>query len=354
MRVRRHTGFTAAVAWACAISLAWIAAPAAASEPIAAAAPVVDAGPDDTAAEGQQVHLNGVVHGDELVATSWTVTPGPDVDAGASCSIGSPVGAAQTTAWCSDDGHFAFTLTADDGMNPPVSDSMTATITNAPPDVLIIQPDTGTTYPYDAEAIFQADVYDWGLNDSLTCTVAWGDGATSVAMVVGESCTASHQYDPGFYHPWITAADDDGGAETIGPLSIHVTPPPARAAGWGFVKKDGRRTAFEFSARRVAGTTAGHLAVTSAGHRLVVNYLRDLEVSGDRAHWSGRGRWDGLRGYRLSVVVHDNRREGLGPPDRFGIVVRAPGGDVVLTTEGALREGHIRVRVASGGSGSNT
>ena len=133
-----------------------------------------------------------------------------------------------------------FTLTADDGVNPPVSDSMTATLTNVPPDMLIMQPNTGKTYPYDAQAVFEAHVYDFGLNDTLSCTIAWGDGATSVAMVVGKSCMATHQYDPGFYHLLVTAADDDGGMETLGPLWIPVTPPRPTAPTAG---GSSRRTA---------------------------------------------------------------------------------------------------------------
>ena len=349
MHRRRHTRVAAAVASSCAVSLAWIAAPAAAGEPSAAAATVVDAGPDVTGDEGQPFPLNGLVMEQGPVAISWTAVPGPDVDAGASCSIASPE-SETANASCSDDGHFVFTLTASDGVNPPVSDSMTATITNAPPDMLIMQPNTGTTYPYDARAIFKAHVYDWGLNDALTCTVAWGDGATSVAMVVGESCTASHQYDPGFYHPWVTAADDDAGAETLGPLALTVKPPPGhRADGWGFIKKDGRRTSFNFSAQRVAAKpTTGHLTVTTAGHHLVGVLLRDLELSppgqDNVARWTGRARWDGQRGYRYRVLAIDNRRDGKGAPDRFGLLVRDPDGDLVLKTEGALRVGHIRVR----------
>jgi hypothetical protein len=341
MRGSRDTTVAAAVAGLCAIAVAWIATPAAAGEPTAAAATIVDAGPDDTADEGQGIHLKGLVMEQGPVTISWTATPGPDVDAGARCFIASS-DSETSSAYCTDDGHFVFTLTADDGVNPPVSDSMTATITNGPPDMLIMQPDTGTTYPYDARAVFQAAVFELGLNDSMSCTVAWGDGATSVVAVAGGSCTASHQYDTGFYHLRATATDDDGGAETIGPLSIHVNPPPAD--GWGFIKKDGRRTGFDFSVRPVGAKTTGHLAVTTAGHRLVAVWLRDLEVSGDRARWWGRGRWDGRRGYRFRVVVHDNRRERQGKPDRFGIVVRDPDGEVVLTSEGALRAGNIRVR----------
>ena len=351
MRGTRDTSVAAAVAWLCALSLTWIACPAAAGEPIAAAVPVVDAGPDVTSTEGgQQFPLNGLVMSQASVVTiSWTATAGPDVDAGATCKITEP-DSDTTVASCTDDGHFVFTLTADDGVNPPVSDSMTATLANVPPDMLIMRPNNGKTYPYDAQAVFEAHVYDFGLNDTLTCTIAWGDGATSVAMVVGTSCTATHQYKPGLYHLLVTAADDDGGAETLGPLSIHVTPPPAhRADGWGFIKKDGLRTAFGFSVQRVTATkttTTVELKVTSAGHRLVAGSLTDLEFLNDNhvARWTGRARWDGRRGYRYRVLAIDNRLNGQGGPDRFGILIRDPGGDLVLKSEGALRAGRIRVR----------
>jgi hypothetical protein len=349
MRERRDTRVAAAVAGLCAIAVAWIATPAAAGEPSAAAGTIVDAGPDRMATEGgQQFPLDGLVMEQGPVAITWTVALGADVDAGATCTIGSP-DSETATASCTDDGHFFFTLTADDGVNPPVSDSMTATLTNVPPDMLIMQPDVGQPYPYDAQVVFEAHVYDFGLNDTLTCTVAWGDGATSVAAVVGESCTASHHYDPGFYHPWVTAADDDGGAENLGPLALTVKPPPAdRADGWGFIKKDGRRTAFNFSVQRVTTmktTTTVHLAVSSAGHRLVARSLADLEFLYDNhvARWTGRARWDGRRGYYYRVLAIDNRVNGSGGPDRFGILIRDPDGNLVLKAEGALRVGHIRV-----------
>jgi len=63
------------------------------------------------------------------------------------------------------------------------------------------------------------------------------------------------------------------------------------------------------------------------------------------ARWTGRARWDGQRGYRYRVLAIDNRRRGKGGPDRFGLLIRNPHGNLVLRTEGPLRVGNVRIRV---------
>ena len=48
---------------------------------------------------------------------------------------------------CTDDGSVTVTLSVDDGVNPPATDTTTLTLTNALPDVGIDEPVDGSTHP---------------------------------------------------------------------------------------------------------------------------------------------------------------------------------------------------------------
>jgi hypothetical protein len=83
--------------------------------------PSVDAGPGATGVVGAVLNLNGAASdpdGDPLTL-GWTIT-GP-------CTLGTPT-AEDTTVSCSTPGTYTATLTADDGNNPPVSDTTKVTI----------------------------------------------------------------------------------------------------------------------------------------------------------------------------------------------------------------------------------
>ena len=86
--------------------------------------PVVNAGPDVSTAPGTPVALNGSASdpdGDALTL-AWTVS-------GSSCTI-TPTNTAVASITCTDPGTYTATLTASDGINPPVSDSATVTVTS--------------------------------------------------------------------------------------------------------------------------------------------------------------------------------------------------------------------------------
>ena len=75
---------------------------------------------------------------------------------------------------CTDDGTWTLTLSADDGTNPPVSDSLTLSITNAVP-VVAAGPDQFVTIG-DPVSLAPATFTDAGANDTHTATIDWGDG----------------------------------------------------------------------------------------------------------------------------------------------------------------------------------
>ena len=96
--------------------------------------PVVAAGTDGAGTEGSSVALGGsVTDSDDTPTILWTAL-GTGTDAGASCTFANAA-AAVTSVTCTDDGTWTSTLTADDGTNPPVADSLLLTIANANPGV---------------------------------------------------------------------------------------------------------------------------------------------------------------------------------------------------------------------------
>jgi hypothetical protein len=78
--------------------------------------PTVNAGPDTSGNTGAPIALNGsVTDPDSTPADTWTIND-------PSCTFANPA-AASTTVTCAKPGTFTATLTADDGSNPPVSDT---------------------------------------------------------------------------------------------------------------------------------------------------------------------------------------------------------------------------------------
>ena len=107
---------------------------------LASTSPTVGVGGPYSGAEGAAVALSGSVSDPDSpgVTHKWSVVPGSGVDSGTNCFVGDPA-ALSTSVVCTDDGEFTVTLTADDGVNPPVSDSTTLTLRNADPSTSILE-----------------------------------------------------------------------------------------------------------------------------------------------------------------------------------------------------------------------
>lgn len=89
--------------------------------------PTVDAGPPASGSSGSPITLSGSVDDPDgdAVAINWSVA------ATSGCSFSNPT-SASTTITCPNGGTYVATLTADDGVNPPVSDTTTVTVDSAP------------------------------------------------------------------------------------------------------------------------------------------------------------------------------------------------------------------------------
>lgn len=84
--------------------------------------PVVEAGPDVSGTIGSPIPLHGSVTSSEPSTTSaWSALATP-------CRFSNP-NAADTAITCSQPGTFTATLTANDGLNPPVTDTVVVTVT---------------------------------------------------------------------------------------------------------------------------------------------------------------------------------------------------------------------------------
>ncbi|WP_231250641.1 PKD domain-containing protein [Nocardioides furvisabuli] len=158
-------------------------------------APLVDAGADRSGANSTAISLDGTVTDTEPVTTKWTATPLSGVPTGATCTFANP-NAVDTTVSCTSAGTWTLTLTADDGTNPPVSDTATLTVTNPAPDV-----DAGT----DRTGVEGSPIaLDATVGDTEPVTTTWK--ATAGANVdAGASCTFA---DPGAVDTTVRCTDD--------------------------------------------------------------------------------------------------------------------------------------------------
>ncbi|MGW4486825.1 PKD domain-containing protein [Amycolatopsis sp. NPDC004368] len=209
------------------------------------APPVVTAGGPYAGQEGSTVSLAGTVTDPDGPAGTrhWSITPGAGVDPGTSCSFDNP-SALSTSVVCDDDGTYTVTLTADDGVNPPVSRSATLTLTNVAPTVQISVPATDKVFNHGAAVDVLAPFSDVGRHDTHTCTVDYADGSPLVTGTITESagagdCAASHAYTvSGTYNVLVRVTDDDGGAATA-IVRIIVNDPPVVTVGGPYAGQEG-------------------------------------------------------------------------------------------------------------------
>jgi hypothetical protein len=300
--------------------------------------PHVNAGPDASGAEGSAIALNGTVtdtNAGDTASSSWTYSPGAGVDAGATCSF-SDANSEDTTLTCTDDGAYIATLTADDGVNPPVADDASVTVANEDPVATTTAPGPQSLHSVgavDASASFT----DAGSNDTHTCSVDWGDGSAASSGVVTEAggdgtCTSSHTYSgAGLFTITVTITDDDGGSD-VATVGIVVYDPSA-----GFVTGGGWITspagAYVADPSRVGKATFGFVskyhkgATTPSGQtefqfdaarlKFHSSSYEWLVVSGPRAQYKGTGTLNGVGGYDFTLSVIDGQVTGGGGVDRF-------------------------------------
>ncbi|MEV0590593.1 hypothetical protein [Nonomuraea cavernae] len=305
--------------------------------------PVVSAGPDRTGAEGQAIELTGLANDDKgTPAVHWSVEPGPDVDAGASCSFSAPT-ATRTTVTCDDDGTFTLKLSAYDGVNAAVGDEARLELTNVAPATetpraaraaSAVTPQPWQVFRAGATVSLSVPFTDPGGNDTHTCLTDWDDGTTSTHAADGLTCQDSHVYTrPGMFTIKTEVTDDDTGSGGHEVMVIVYDPDAGfgTQGGWltspaGSVTADPPATGkghFQANVKYLPhdqGPEPGNgkvsFRVTPAGFDLDSTSLEWLVVTpDDRIAVKGTGSVDGRPGYGFVQYSYD------ADPDRVRLVV---------------------------------
>jgi hypothetical protein len=193
------------------------------ADPDCVLAPTVDAGGPYTGTEGQAVALDATLAAAPGASVSWSADTSA-LDAGASCSFSPGPASVDATVSCTDDGAVVLSLTVDDGVNPPVTDTASLSLANADPGVDISTPLPGASIALGSGLSLEASVTDAGTNDTHTCSIDWGDGTPPEAgSLAGGVCSAAHTYAAtGEFTITVSADDDDGGTGTDS-VTISVT-----------------------------------------------------------------------------------------------------------------------------------
>jgi hypothetical protein len=177
------------------------------------APPTIGAGSAPASAkEGETFSVSAIPDGASDV--SWSASGGTGT-----CTFASPASAA-TSVTCNDNGTYLLTATATDVVGQTSTTTATVQVANVAPTLTVATTVSGMN------TSVSGSVADAGANDSLACSIAWGDGSTSAAPASGGTCTASHTYTGTVISQTITvsASDDDGG--TAG-ASANVTLAPS-------------------------------------------------------------------------------------------------------------------------------
>ncbi len=182
--------------------------------------PTVDAGPDVSGDMQAPIAVTGsVTDPDSTPALAWTINSG-------SCTFADPA-AASTTVTCTTPGTFTATLTADDGVNPPVADTTQVTVNQTTP--LAVSAGGPVTGAVSHEIALQGTVVD----PSATPTVQWSidsaDCSFADATVPSTTVTCSAI---GNYTATLTANDGaNPQASDSAPVTVTADVAPTVNAG---------------------------------------------------------------------------------------------------------------------------
>jgi Deoxyribonuclease NucA/NucB/PKD domain len=191
------------------------------------APPVVDAGPDVSGDEGSAIELDGSASDRELGVpdVKWSYEATSGVDDGATCDFDG-VRRPSATIKCTDDGTYTVRLTADDGVNPPVSDSATVRVKNVAPVVKVDDPQPWQVYRAGDDVDLTAPFVDPGSNDTHTCRVDWDDESEPETYPAEKrSCGKRKTFEhAGMYTIEVEVTDDDGGSSTADVMVVVYDP----------------------------------------------------------------------------------------------------------------------------------
>jgi PKD repeat protein len=241
------------------------------------------------------------------------------------------------TLICNDNGSYTATLTASDGVNPPVNSNAVVTVNNVVPTLGEINIPVDLN-PINTVVLANASFTDAGNLDTHTALWDWGDGTTS-AGTINESggngtASASHTYSvPGVYTVKLKITDDDAGASNVAEYQFVVIYDPTGgfALGVGVINSpDGAlvsrpnfngRGVFGFFARTRNGNLESHLrfSLPARNFHFHSNTAQWLVINGTKAQLQGTGRLEGSNHrYKFILTVIDGRATGT---DKFRLQI---------------------------------
>lgn len=269
--------------------------------------------PPFTGNEGTPIVLDASTLGwfatPEALTTTWTVTgingtvgtceitpPGP-------LPVGSGDAIAPVTTICPTDGEYVARVDGTDVEGHSAFDyDVDFFVHNAPPSVTIDGPASGTQVVVGVPVDLTATVVDPGVNDSVSCEISWGDGATGAGVLVDSSCTGTHTYAAvGSQVVTVTGTDDDA-ASSAAAIVVHVTDdggptntPPAADAGGPYTgtegspvvlsgsafDADGDPIVTEWTVVPTAGAAPGTACVVADASALVTTFTCDDDAAVD-------------------------------------------------------------------------
>ncbi|MGZ6955337.1 MAG: PKD domain-containing protein [Acidimicrobiia bacterium] len=195
--------------------------------------PEVSAGGPYAGLEGSPLSLAATAtdaDGDPLTI-SWSFAV-----AGGAGTVCTPIGAGTLTPTltCNDDATVTATVSASDGVNPPVVSSTTIAVGNTAP-VLGGAVASATTAPRGSTISVGLTFSDQGPNDSHSATIDWGDGTTEPATVTDAGGTGtvagSHAYSTSGTFPIVVTVSDDDGAATTSSTAVTINGAPTAGVG---------------------------------------------------------------------------------------------------------------------------
>jgi len=181
--------------------------------------PTVNAGPDVSGNVSVPISMNGSVSDPDSTPTdSWTIND-------PACTFADP-SSPSTTVTCTKAGNFTATLTADDGVNPPVSDTAQVFVTQSTSLVV----DAGG--PVSGAISHQIALHGVVSDPNGTPTIAWT--ANSPSCSFGNAAVASTTISCsaiGSYVATLTATDGASSQSSTAAVTVNPDIPPTVDAG---------------------------------------------------------------------------------------------------------------------------